>query len=252
MQWKDGEYWLRDAVKYIRFPPDRRRVQEELYEHMISRNLELLAQGCSEAEADRLACEAMGDPEEVGRALAAVHKPFWGYFLRALRIALAVVLVLGMANTLRNWGFMNFFGSVSVYRSNLERYEAHMEEWIPQSSEARCGDYRFRLKRAGVCAPREDMQFIPEGYWLAMELRASVWDPRLEPPDYDAIEASAEDSLGNRYEASLSREAADLIFFSDTTVIVRGFDPTADWAVLILRAGKNELRFPVVLKEGAA
>ena len=70
MQWKEGEYWLRDAVKHVRFPPDRRRVQEELYEHMLSRNLEFLAEGHSEEEADRLACLAMGDPDEVGRALA--------------------------------------------------------------------------------------------------------------------------------------------------------------------------------------
>ncbi len=30
VQWKQGEYWLRDAVKYVKFPPDRRKVQEEL------------------------------------------------------------------------------------------------------------------------------------------------------------------------------------------------------------------------------
>ena len=76
MRWKEGEYWLRDAVKYIKFPPDRRRVQQELYEHMISRNLDFLAKGASEEEADKLVCRAMGDPEEVGKALAEVHKPF--------------------------------------------------------------------------------------------------------------------------------------------------------------------------------
>ena len=54
MVWKEGEYWLRDAVKHVKFPPDRKRVREELYEHMLSRNLELLAKGCPEDEADKL------------------------------------------------------------------------------------------------------------------------------------------------------------------------------------------------------
>jgi len=74
VQWRQGEYWLRDAVKYIKFPPDRRQVRQELYEHMIARNRDFLAEGYSEQEADRLSCEAMGDSAEVGKALAAVHK----------------------------------------------------------------------------------------------------------------------------------------------------------------------------------
>ena len=48
MRWKEGEYWLRDAVKYIKFPPDRRKVQQELYEHIIARNRDFLNEGCSE------------------------------------------------------------------------------------------------------------------------------------------------------------------------------------------------------------
>ncbi len=106
MQWRKGEYWLRDAVKYVRFPPDRRRVQEELYSHMIARNRDFLEEGYSEEEADRLSTLAMGDPEEVGRALAAVHRPFWGYFVLCLRIALVLALLISAAAVIQKGSYV--------------------------------------------------------------------------------------------------------------------------------------------------
>lgn len=244
MRWKEGEYWLRDAVKYIKFPPDRRRVQEELYEHMISRNLDFLAQGASEEEADLLVCRAMGDPEEVGKALAEVHKPFWGYFLRALRILLGMVVVLGIVVMLVSWNQwypVNF----SHYRCSLADYEARITEWVGQTAVQRCGDYRFRLRRAAVAGPREGEQ----GQNLVLELRASTWDPVLGMPDYGVITKSLEDSLGNRF-AVYDGTYRDCIFFSDQVLYVPQIDLSAEWAVLILASGDRELRFPVKLKGG--
>ncbi len=246
MLWKDGENWLRDAVKYVKFPPDRRRVREELFEHMLSRNLELLAQGRSEAEAARLACEAMGDPEEVGRALAAVHKPFWGYFLRALRILLILVLLAGIVVMLFNWRG----GGFRFFRGVVRGYEAYGAVWIGQDAARRCGDYRFRLHKAAVAGPGIRETIIPEGeYNLVMLLRAATRDPNLGAPDYSSMSLSLEDDRGNRYPAH-TLGCRELIFFSDVVVYVPRFDPSAEWAVLILEAGERELRFPVTLKGG--
>ena len=246
MQWKEGEYWLRDAVKYLKFPPDRRKVQEELYEHMLSRNLELLAQGCSEAEADRLACLSMGDPDEVGRALAEVHKPFWGYFLRALRILLVLVLLFGIVVTV----FNRRGGDFRYFRGVVRNYEAYGAVWIGQDAAQRCGDYRFRLRKAAVAGPGMEGGFIPEGeYTLVLLLRASTRDPNLGAPDYSSMTLSLEDNLGNRYPAHV-HSYRELIFFSDQVVNVPQFDPSAEWAVLLLEAGDRELRFPVTLKGG--
>ncbi len=242
MRWKEGEYWLRDAVKYVKFPPDRRQVQQELYEHMISRNRDFLAKGASEEEADRLACQAMGDPEEVGKALAEVHRPFWGYFLRALRILLGMVAVLGIAVMLVSWNEwypVNF----SHYRSSLADYG--VAQWVGQTAAEKCGDYRFRLRRAAVAAPGEGEQ----GQALVLELRAFTWDPILGMPDYGAMTRSLEDSLGNRY-AVYPGESRDCIFFSDQVLGVPRIDPEAEWAVLVLASGDRELRFPVKLREG--
>ena len=253
MQWKEGEYWLRDAVKYVKFPPDRRKVQEELYEHMLSRNLEFLAEGHSEEEADRLACLSMGDPEEVGRALAEVHKPFWGYFLRTLRILLAAILLMGIIVTIRGWRG----GDFGYYRRTVRNFVAYDAVWIRQDAARRCGDYRFRLRRAAVAGPGLEGGFIPEEqYNLVLELRAFTWDPNLGPPDYatpynTAMTLTVEDSLGNRYPAH-AHCCSDWIFFSDVLVHALRFDPAAEWAVLVLEAGDRELRFPVTLKEATA
>ncbi len=247
MRWKEGEYWLRDAVKYIKFPPDRRRVQQELYEHMISRNLDFLAKGATEEEADKLVCQAMGDPEEVGKALAEVHKPFWGYFLRALRILTAVVLVLLAVHVIRMHDY--YSGSrLSYYRGVRGRYEAYMAQWIPQSSADRCGDYRFRLLRAGTANVGEG-EYISEGGQLVLELRASARDPALGTPRLEARELTVEDSLGNRYEAFVSA-SMDWIFFSDMVIAVRDFDPASEWAVLSYDAGERGFRLPVRLEVG--
>jgi len=244
LRWIEEEAWLRDAVKFVKFPPDRRRVREELYEHMISRNLGFLAQGYSEEEADRLTCMAMGEAEDVSRALAEVHKPFWGYLLRALRILLVAVLLFGIVVTIFNRRDGNF----RYFRSILRGYEAYGAVWIRQDAAQSCGDYRFRLRKAAVAGPGIRETFLPEGeYNLVLLLRASTWDPDLGAPDYSSMTVSLEDSLGNRYPAH-AHAYRELIFFSDVVVYVPRFDPSAEWAVLILEAGDRELRFPVTLK----
>ena len=246
MVWKEGEYWLRDAVKHVRFPPDRKRVQEELYEHMISRNLDYLAEGYSDEEADWLVCEAMGDPDEVGKALAEVHKPFWGYFLRALRIVTVIVLILLAVHVIRTHS--SYSGNdLSRYTGVRGRYEAYMAGWIPQSSAEKCGDYRFRLLRAGTVLSGEGEKVIPEGNHLVLELRASTWDPGLGTPQLEAQKLTVEDNLGKRYDAFVSI-SMDWIFFSDIVIVAYDFDPAAEWAVLSYDAGELAFHLPVELE----
>ena len=258
MVWKEGEYWLRDAVKYVKFPPDRRRVQQELYEHMISRNRDFLDMGYSEEEADRRVCEAMGDPDEVGKALAEVHKPFWGYFLRVLRILLilaalftAVVAVKERAGSLADNAY---------FLAHRAAIDARIDRWIPQKAAESAGDYRFRLQKAGF-VPRSEEGSISfryagidvvsgEGPYLELDLLAFTWDPFLGSPRFDFWALTVEDSKGRVYRASaMSR---DLIFVSQMRLTVYDFDPAAEWAVLHMQAGDRKLRFPIRLKGGGA
>ena len=244
MQWKRGEYWLRDAVKYIKYPPDRWRVQEELYAHMIARNRDFLEEGYSEAEADRLSTEAMGDPEEVGLALAEVHKPFWGYFVRALRIVLVLSLLVSVAAVIQRGSHGGFY--------TIARYIVHRDLYreaaapVAQDAVAKCGDYRFRLRSAGLS---QGVEHLPDG--LILELRASTWDPNLGTPFFYFDTLTLEDSSGGRYRATLLA-SRDMIFFSDLLVAAEGFDPSSEWAVLSYEAAGRSFHLPLRWKGAAA
>ena len=84
---------------------------------------------------------------------------------------------------------------------------------------------------------------------VAMEMYRARTQPQA--PDYASMEAAVEDSRGNRY-AVISQISEEFIFSGSVLVIVRDFDPAAEWAALTLTAGERELRFPVKLKEAAA
>ena len=87
--------WLDAAVAKIRFGPDRKEVRAELSAHLEDKALDFqrIFPGLTEAEAQERASAEMGDPEEVGRELAKIHKPWLGYLWRASRV-LIVLLVL--------------------------------------------------------------------------------------------------------------------------------------------------------------
>ncbi len=244
MQWKRGEYWLRDAVKYIKYPPDRRRVQEELYAHMIARNRDFLEEGYSEAEADRLSTEAMGDPVEVGQALAAVHRPFWGYFVLCLRIVLVLNLLISAAAVIQK-GSRGGFYTIARYMVYRDLYREATSP-VAQDAAAKCGDYRFRLRSAGLS---RDVEHLPDG--LILELRASTWDPNLGTPRFYLDTLTLEDSAGGKHQAYVLA-GRDLIFFSDLLVAAEGFDPEAEWAVLCYEVEGRSFRLPLRWKGAAA
>ena len=71
--------WHDRVMAQIRFRPDHGAIRRELLAHLDDRRDALKAAGWSEADANERAVAAMGDPEEVGRQLNAVHKPLLGW-----------------------------------------------------------------------------------------------------------------------------------------------------------------------------
>ena len=101
-------YWLDAATREIRFGPDRRRVRQELEDHILDRIEAAKDRGLSDHEAEEAAVEAMGDPGPVARELGRLHRPWLGYLWRASQVLL-VVLALCIA---ANWTyFRNFWNS---------------------------------------------------------------------------------------------------------------------------------------------
>ena len=77
--------WLDRATAAIRFGPDRKEVRAELEAHLEDKTLDFqrIFPDLTEAEARERAVSEMGDPMEIGKELAKVHKPWLGYIWRA-------------------------------------------------------------------------------------------------------------------------------------------------------------------------
>ena len=78
--------WIEMVLREIRFAPDRRKIRQELLEHMEDR--------LEEYEDEQRVLESMGDPTEVGRELNLQHKPWLGWLWMASWAALGVTAVL--------------------------------------------------------------------------------------------------------------------------------------------------------------
>ena len=110
--------WLDIAANRIRFKPDRKAVRAELSAHLEDKALDLqrIYPDLTEEEAQQRAAAEMGDPEEVGRELAKIHKPWLGYAWIASRVLLDLSI-----------GAAVFLLAAGVYRSGWEnlRHLAH-------------------------------------------------------------------------------------------------------------------------------
>lgn len=88
-QWRDS------VVKQVRFRPDRTAVAEELTAHYEDHVKDLERLGYDRSLAESRALDAMGDAEEIGRALDKAHKPWLGWLWLVSRwgvIACAVLI----------------------------------------------------------------------------------------------------------------------------------------------------------------
>ncbi|MGM9522339.1 MAG: permease prefix domain 1-containing protein [Oscillospiraceae bacterium] len=106
------EGWLDTVLSHVRCGPARREIREELSSHMEDKEQALLDAGIAPSDASRMAVQAMGDPDEVGRAMNQVHRPFWGVLYGVIKGLLAV-LVLVLAFQLIN-GAVNTGGAAEL------------------------------------------------------------------------------------------------------------------------------------------
>ena len=91
----DSNTWLHTATKGIRFGPDREAVSRELLEHIEDKTVDLMRifPDMSWDEARQRALDDMGDPAEIGRDLARVHRPWLGWLWRASQWVLGLVFL---------------------------------------------------------------------------------------------------------------------------------------------------------------
>lgn len=220
--------WLSAAVGGIRFKPDRVEAERELRGHIEDKMADLrrLYPDLLRDEAEKMALDRMGDPEEIGKELAKIHKPWLGWLWRASQIGLAAVLALSLWTAvpkvwesvrgdadyrqyLEEQGLKNRDRVEAFYLEGTDPFETgaadrteddpvrcRLLELVEGGAAVRAGHYRLRL--AGAALWSLQMEDGTRRQTLFCDLRAAglPW----EPMSLNILRrVSAVDSLGNRY-----------------------------------------------------
>lgn len=101
--------WRAAVLAQVRFRPDRAAIEAELTAHYEDHVQDLERVGYDRQLAEQRALAAMGDPEEIGRALDKVHKPCLGWIWRLSRWLMVVLAITAVCAA---W-FLD--GAVTVY-----------------------------------------------------------------------------------------------------------------------------------------
>ena len=88
------EIWVNAVCQEVRFRPDRKGIAKELRIHYEDHINDLLRLGRDPGLAEQRALAAMGNSQEVGRALDRVHKPWLGWLWEVSRVLLAALALL--------------------------------------------------------------------------------------------------------------------------------------------------------------
>ena len=210
------EKWLDIAVEGIRFRPDRAAVRSELAAHLEDKRADLqrIFPDISPEEAESRALKAMGDPEELGRELARIHRPWLGYLWR-LSQALCVCMILGVL-----WGNLNgtnpldswFQTSPSWLGAQMEDRQEELERIVfgseiqfrplPGQRAVEYRGYTFTVEEGTVWEllgePPED-RLVPYERAVLLTLRVEWSRPDQPLAAKFSEELWAEDDRGNRY-----------------------------------------------------
>lgn len=203
--------WCNIATCRIYYGPDRKAVFRELMVHLEDAYEAGIARGLSEEDATNRALDSMGKATDIAPQLAAIHRPFWGFMIRACQIALAVLLVLSLV-------------PIWKYASSLKIYDAppmqNFEIFAPASYGEGTGRVLHHLSQpdvsfsseAGIFTVTDAAVFTTssddgETSWTQLHLLVQQrgllpWKEHKGYFQFDAVTRwfSARDSLGNVYD----------------------------------------------------
>ena len=259
------EGWLDLATAGIRFKPDRAAVRAELKAHLEDKcaDLRRLYPDIDDWDIKKRATAQMGDPEEVGRALAKLHRPWLGYLWRASQVAVALAvaltLCLGGPELVEQ---IQLRGEIQEREPTLSDYYLWGEDvfspggpFAPEPEEGRpeitrtplltvcpeetveLEDFRLRVTQDSLWSFRwEDGR---EEWWLFWELEAAEvpWLP-LAPEVAQRVRG--EDSRGNTYASTLEGHGEGVPYILTNgngggllsqrfRMSVSGMEPGAEW-----------------------
>ena len=280
ISWKS---WAFRVCSHIRFKPDRGAVEEELLAHLEDKAETILREeNVTVSEAEKQALAAMGDADEVGRQLAAVHKPWLGYLWLWSRRVLIVCVVAAV------WLSLGFSQRVGFWESDLRwwqeypGYNANREHYTITELSPECRDesdgYTFTVPAAAVIhnetfLRQEEVEgevyeyTVEDNTALYLTVRATSWLPRTE--ECDAFrDFYAVDDLGNHYWSYWCRDDPDVtytqsfrrsltgnayatgLWTSEYEASINTIDPAASWIELRYDRDGRDVRLRIDLTGG--
>lgn len=279
--------WVGAATGGIRFKPDREAVQAELLAHIEDKRADLrrLYPEMNERELDALVTRQMGDPGQVGRALARLHRPWLGWLWRASQVLLGLILaVTVLLWTPRTFGYAR--ERVEDWLSGGDTFmwylrgedptqaggpsepepgeEVRVDRELVLTSRpgvtAKAGDYTLEVDRLALWRSR-DRATGQETDILYFTLTAwgPPWQKLLQEP---SLYIAGTDDRGNHYDSTRERDFEDpylLVNVGDRGMFRRTFhvqiydlSPGIQW--LRLEYDRNgtrwELTIPLAEEEG--
>lgn len=220
-----AEYkWLDMAVSGIRSRADREAVRAELLAHLEDKTADLqrVFPQIPLSEAQERALAGMGDPEEVRRELARVHRPWLGWLWRASWWATVLLMSINLFLPRSGYGYD---------RSLWGRTVPEVYHRIGDGEKAELGGYTFQITGAAYVDRPEGMR---DG--LQVVLRASsprFWERIASRPVLDGLTAVGPD--GTRYEmtgeGSMSSEytITDELGNTETGILITGGGALCRW-----------------------
>ena len=272
--------WLNQATEHIRFRPDRRAVRRELEAHLEDKALDFqrIFPELTQEEAQERAAAEMGDPAEIGRELAKIHRPFLGYLWRCSQVLVVLAglclgtmwLALQTDSRYELWDFDNLpyshsmnqsfpvfdsgWTSAQLYLPNPHPDQLQVWSDGPQASLA---GHTVRLCRAALWQE-----------WQERGGRALYLYLRVESPLFwvrgslDTNLLTITDSLGNEYPEGYPAEGAPPrsyrfsvfagcgLFHQGTQIRIQALDPEAEWVRLDYSAPDEGFSLTLDLDEG--
>ena len=175
--------WCGDVVRRIRFRHDRAAVAEELRSHLEeSRDFLMQEEGLSQAEAERAAIAAMGDPEELGKELNQVHSPLLGWLWLLSRWMVRVLIAFLAGFIITNTGKAE---DVAFWFATQRDPTLAAPPWVMS------GAKYFTLPDDGICVAAVTGEPVEVGAYTISVLKGELrrWrvtevEPGTEPYDH--------------------------------------------------------------------
>ena len=232
----DPGFWFRrycDSVcSLVRWRPARPAIARELTGHLEDHARALVDQGVLWEDACQKAVAAMGNPYELGRAMDALHSPFWHRVAAAMAcLGAGILILLGVfwpraqsGELLVDWEQM-FYDSGTGLTSDDWRTVTGVLARGRVSGGGQLGDYTLSPGEAAVVAMEEDGVRTVE---LRVGYTASHWQPWLGSINLSVSKITAADDLGRGYPGDGERNSLGNVLLAST--------PWSDRSYLVVEA----------------